>query len=262
MSNISTVILFDNLYNTRDLGGIKGKYGTIKSKRILRSGTLFGASESDINRLTTEYELKTVVDFRTPDEASEKPDPEILGVKYLKNPILDTIEIGVTYDKKSIKSLQDFKELDPLKMMPFFYRQLADYPFSVEAFKTFLWTVKDHKEGAILYHCSAGKDRVGSGTALILSILGVPKDDIIEDYMLTNACMAKNPNSMEKRLAKLNMSQEDIERFKLYETVRPELIESFLGRIDKLYGNVDNFISDVVGFGTAERDEFINNYII
>lgn len=262
MSNISHVISFENLYNTRDLGGIKGRYGTIKSKRILRSGTLFGASENDLKKLTLEYNLKTVIDFRTSDEAGEKPDPDILGVKYINNPILDTIEVGVTYDKKSFKSFLDFKELDPLKMMPFFYRQLADYPFSVEAFKNFLWTVKNQTEGTILYHCSAGKDRVGSGTALLLSVLGIPRDDIIEDYMLTNACMVQNPNSIEKRLAKLNMTKEEIERFKLYETVRPELLEAFLDRIDKVYGNIDKFISDVVGFGTVERDEFIKNYII
>ena len=38
----------------------------------------------------------------------------------------------------------------------------------------------------MLWHCSAGKDRVGVGTSLLLTALGVPEDVILEDYVKVN----------------------------------------------------------------------------
>ena len=41
-------------------------------------------------------------------------------------------------------------------------------------------------EVPLAFNCSAGKDRAGTAAALILSALGVPRETVVEDYVLTN----------------------------------------------------------------------------
>lgn len=62
----------ERLYNTRDLGGIETTDGRrIRPHRLIRSGQLSGMTERDARVLAEEYELKTVVDFRTENNFSE-----------------------------------------------------------------------------------------------------------------------------------------------------------------------------------------------
>lgn len=42
-------------------------------------------------------------------------------------------------------------------------------------------------QGAVLYHCVAGKDRTGVVSALLLLLAGVPRADILADYQATHA---------------------------------------------------------------------------
>ena len=64
------------------------------------------------------------------------------------------------------------------------YRNLVMDPFSRQQYRKFFGILLDQKEGAVLWHCSAGKDRVGVGTALLLSALGIPRETILADYMI------------------------------------------------------------------------------
>lgn len=52
--------------------------------------------------------------------------------------------------------------------------------------------ILQQEEGAVLWHCSMGKDRVGVGTALLLYALGVPMETIMEDYLRTNRCLEED----------------------------------------------------------------------
>ena len=66
------------------------------------------------------------------------------------------------------------------------YIPLVSDEFCLIGYRRFLEILKDNKNGAVLYHCSAGKDRVGVGTMLFLSILGVSKEDLFRDYLFSN----------------------------------------------------------------------------
>ena len=95
-------IPLERLYNTRDLGGIGTTDGRrIRPHRLIRSGQLSGMTERDARVLAEEYELKTVVDFRTEREKEESPDPVPEGITYLEIPILDELSVGITRDRES-----------------------------------------------------------------------------------------------------------------------------------------------------------------
>ena len=55
----------------------------------------------------------------------------------------------------------------------------------IPAFSRFMRHIVDNAQGGSVFHCSAGKDRTGMAAALILSALDVPRQTIIDDYMLT-----------------------------------------------------------------------------
>ena len=90
-------ITLEGLHNTRDLGGFKSTDGRqIRYKKLIRSGELYRATENDKIRLSKEYHLKKIIDFRTETERSGKPDPEIDGAVYIADPILKEETLGIT----------------------------------------------------------------------------------------------------------------------------------------------------------------------
>ena len=63
---------------------------------------------------------------------------------------------------------------------------------AVKAYKQFFDILLDQEEGAILWHCSEGKDRTGLASLLILHALGVPPETIMEDYLLRISSHARS----------------------------------------------------------------------
>ncbi|MBR4779773.1 MAG: tyrosine-protein phosphatase [Lachnospiraceae bacterium] len=159
--------------NIRDLGGIRTKDGkTIKQGCLIRSANLSQAEEQDVSGIST------IIDLRTPGEREEKPDCPC-GREYLPIPIFEHITAGISHEKNAEKKrLPDMSDL---------YRWLVRE--CRDNFKKAVSGIMahDYSTGAVLWHCSEGKDRCGLTTALILEILGVDRKVIMEDYLKTNA---------------------------------------------------------------------------
>ena len=158
--------------NIRDLGGIRTKNGKeIKKGCMIRSANLSEAEEHDM------VGISTVIDLRTQGEKDEKPDM-VYGRQYLELPIFESITAGISHEKGAEK--KGVFDMRPL------YRWLVRE--HTDSFKKVLSEIMrhDYSKGAILWHCSEGKDRCGLTTALILEMLGVDKNVIMEDYLKTN----------------------------------------------------------------------------
>ena len=83
-------MLFQNIVNARDLGGIRIGDRTVREGLLLRTAHLHYASDEDIMKLSRDYNLKRVFDFRSYPEASMQPDRPVPGAEYLLLPTLDT----------------------------------------------------------------------------------------------------------------------------------------------------------------------------
>ena len=195
-------ILLDNLHNTRDLGGMCTADGRkIKSGCLVRSGHLFGASEHDKNVLAGLAEV--IVDFRTPGECKEKPNPELPGVAYFHIPIMDSLTAGVTREKEADQKVVTRLGQDPeaaRNYMCDMYRHFVSDPFAVSQYRQFTEMLLTHREKAILWHCTAGKDRCGVISAHILSALGVDEKTIMSDYMKSNDSCIPEANEVFRRM--------------------------------------------------------------
>lgn len=183
---------FERLPNTRDLGGMVGASGRIvKRGSLLRSGTLGFGTDTDIMRLREQFDLRLVVDFRNLIELSELPDPmdRIPAARYLHAEIFSDNQVGVTqqHDKTEFEyRLEVMAQGDPVEFMTLLYPHMLIDETGIKGYRSFIRAVLDVKEGAALWHCYVGRDRCGMGSALIQTMLGVSRDDILDDYLATN----------------------------------------------------------------------------
>lgn len=156
--------------NFRDVGGYKGAGGlTVKWGRIYRSGAMPLLTEQDY-ALLGRLDIGTVVDLRSTDERAIAPDQldDRTGALFVSNDYsLRPLMAGMTGGDGEYMYRGVGKGLAP-QYRAIFRRLLAN-------------------EGALVYHCSAGQDRTGVATALILSALGVDRQTIIADYHMSTA---------------------------------------------------------------------------
>lgn len=268
-----TRIALEGLVNTRDLGDFETVDGKkIKPGRLIRSGQLFQATAEDIKKLVKEHHLKTIVDFRTETERRGRPDPVIDGVDYIVNPILREETMGITREKENEKkdglaemmkfiSAADF---DVVRYMEGIYGSIVSDAYSMGQYKKFFEILLNQEDGATLWHCSAGKDRVGVGTALLLTALGVPRDVILKDYVKVNDYV-KEKNDRE--IAFLLRNADDAQKARLREsiegmfTVREEYMLSVFDKLEELYGSVENCLETVIGLDAAKMTKLKDMYL-
>lgn len=177
--------------NLRDLSSKAG----LPQGLILRSGKLSTLSERECAKLCQQYNIKCVIDLRTPIEASEFPDPLPPGVEYLQIPLLKDSTIGITHETGSdpmaiLRRLR--KEPDKLMaMLPDFkalYKEVVTDPYSRGQLDKAVATIRQNVTNGIctLCHCTAGKDRTGIASMAVLKSYGISDQAIIDDFLLTN----------------------------------------------------------------------------
>jgi protein-tyrosine phosphatase len=140
------------------------------------------------------------------------------------------------------------------------YVPLVSDDFSLTNYRHFLDILKENKDGCVLYHCSAGKDRVGVGTMLTLLILGAKYEDILEDYLITN----KSYQDIIDEAVALGKER----------NVDPEILDAVSGvnGVDKRYltkaydiimsyGSTQAFFKNALDIDEKYIEEFRNNYL-
>lgn len=252
-----------SLPNTRDLGAIRTLDGRmILPQKLLRSGELYHISQADIRTLREEYHLTTIVDFRTETERMHKPDTELEGVCYIDNPILEEETTGITRERGFLEQILDFPG-DARKYMEETYRSLITNQFSLNQYAKFFQYLLDQENGAILWHCTAGKDRVGIGTALLLHALGVPKNVIMEDYLRTNQYLEREIEYMLQLLGdRLKDHPGAEEKIRILMRVEPEYLEGAFALIETEYGSMDRFLRKKMCLTAKAMDKLKNKYLI
>ncbi|MBR6443228.1 MAG: tyrosine-protein phosphatase [Clostridia bacterium] len=179
------------IQNKRDLGGLKTKDGkTIRPGMFVRSAQLTQAEDRDLDGVAT------IIDLRSIAEREEMPD-QACGREYLPLPIFAKVNEGIDgvshEEKKKQELIPDMAVLYGILM-----REYAD------SFRRVLLAIMEHdySKGAVLWHCSEGKDRCGMTTALVLEALGVDRDIILEDYLKTNLINLPKAEAIREKLLK------------------------------------------------------------
>ena len=210
------LLKLDNNFNTRDLGGIKiSDKSYTKYKICIRSGNIDKLSDNDITYLR-EYGLKTVIDLRPKSVVENFPDKlaSIPGVAWYN------------IDVKSNCMEHNSRGED--------YIKFVEYTGDGNYQKQVLDIIANSPDGAILFHCTFGKDRTGIITMFLLGILGVDDEDIINNYTVSFDLLKEKPNFI-----KVIEEHRNEVITKIYSP--RERIESAMRFIKENYGDFQNY---------------------
>lgn len=248
-------IILSGAPNARDLGGIETIDGRVlRPGRLIRSGMLSRLDDNDISYLKNAG-LRTVVDFRTTAERLQKPDRLPGGVEYIICPMLEDKTEGITRDKpetedeeaqRTVKMARRLMERGPdaAAQMRSLYPILVTLEHSVLHYRQFFEILLRHEEGALLYHCTMGKDRVGTATALILSALGVSRENIFDDYLITRTRCAPGTQRLINNCKRYTGDVAVLEFIRTLDTVREDFLGAAFKAIDDNYGGMDMFLHE------------------
>lgn len=264
-------IAFEKLQNTRDLGQFTTTEGQkIKPRRLLRSGSLNDLNLEDRAILQNDYQLRTVIDFRTQTERDGEPDSKIAHVEYHWIPILDEDTIGISQDEcntmDGLAQLAAFLMRDNFDVKQYMietYRHLVASEYCRAQYRKFfdiLLTASD--EGALLWHCSAGKDRAGIASVFVLYALGVDPAVIEEDYLATNTFYSETLNKLIAVLTEKAGTKDIIPKVYDFFSVAPDYLETVLGVIRTDFGGMDAFLEHEMGLTAEKRQALQDKFLV
>lgn len=115
-----------------------------------------------------------MIDFRTQKEILEKPDTVIEGVRYHEIPIVDEETAGISQTGSFLELITEAGQL-PDDFLHNQYRSFVKDEYSVKQYARFMDILLNHEKGAVLWHCSAGKDRRGLVPPCFSALLGFPE---------------------------------------------------------------------------------------
>ena len=199
--NTSRRIITDGPHNLRDLGGMISKdHRKVKEGILLRSDKLSSLSDRD-KKILRSMNLCCAYDLRNAHERADRPDVVIPGCEYIPLPIFPDRVEGITHERDSelngyirfVEAMLKDRESAKNRMISS-YRDFvrsehcrAQFGFFLEDLLKRAGEAKEcGQKRAFLWHCAGGKDRTGFASVLLEEIFGIPEEDIIDDYMLTN----------------------------------------------------------------------------
>lgn len=257
------------IVNARELGGYISEDGRkVKRGVLLRTGALSGMTEADRTCLMEQYHLTDVIDFRTSFECAAAPDPVMDPVAYHPIRILDEqgsqtagMAAAATGEGFPLEKLVEYiksGKVHPEDM----YVDIVQSAASKEGYRKFFECLLEHKEGALLWHCSAGKDRTGLGAAFLLTILGVNRQTVLEDYSLTNVYFQDILKKMEIQLASFGLTEAEMEVMRaIAGGVNPAYLEKALDTIEEQYGSLEWYLEKELGITEEKRLKLQEMYL-
>ena len=134
------------------------------------------------------------------------------------------------------------------------YRGLVTREFSVDHYRQFFALLLAQTDGALLYHCTAGKDRVGVGTMLLLTALGVDWPVIVENYLITNERMAASTDCLLTAVKDYDLTEAERDVIRTFDCADVEFLTAARDAAEARYGSMDAFLTQALGVGEAERE--------
>jgi protein-tyrosine phosphatase len=236
--------------NFRDLGGYRASDGRyVRWGLVYRSDYLVNLTAKDSEYLNS-LGIRLVCDVRADGERARAPD-HWTGIA----PEFFSVPIGP--DRDGTLTANELK-----RRVATINAQTKDsikgYDYAISNAPQYGKILRRIAAGDLpaVEHCTSGKDRTGVFSAILLTALGVPREVVIQDYLLTNRYMLA-PDSIESTTADLQRifglaQPPDIPTVKAIMTTRPEMLEATFDNITKNYGSFDSYLRDGLKISDSE----------
>jgi protein-tyrosine phosphatase len=261
------------LNNFRDYGG----YRTIDG-RWVKWGILYRSDHlCSIPPQTADYirslGIATVIDYRSADEISRRPNKNIgerrtfnfdpsahtaeLVAQFAASPddenqiLIDKVLASVPKEKINAGGEQVLEQ----------YRNFVNSEKSKKAFHDMIAVMIDRNNAPNIQHCRGGKDRTGYGVLLVLAMLGVCKDDIIQDYMITRENRVTRNIEKMAQYRQLTDDRNVLDYlFSLIDT-RKYFIEEAFRAMEEKAGSTEQYIKQELNFTDKDFQRIRENYL-
>ena len=214
---------FEACFNFRDIGGYPAMDGHfVKWGLYYRAGRQDRMTQADLAQLL-EMGVKTQIDLRKSDEVEDQgrgPLPD-MGARYHHLPVIPDGGSDRLAQLVGDTGISGKRYLGYLSFGPDTWLQMCD-----------IFANTEHHP--IVIHCTAGKDRTCFSTAFLLSILGLPREIIYLDYLLTNRDVPRQIDFLEAN----NLLPEGIDRATMthHAGVPETAMKDFLDGMESKYG--------------------------
>ena len=233
VETVERMIALEGAVNFRDLGGYEAGAGNrTRWRTLFRADGLGELTDADISVLRA-LGIRTVIDLRSGSELERgRFDVGAHPVDFHHFPFIDELPDAQEFDRRPGLLGSQYQEI------------LSDAGGQVLAALSVLAA-----PGALpaVFHCTAGKDRTGVLSALVLSLLGVDEPTVVADYALSGAAMTR---LRAKLLVKYPDSRDVLENIDEVFSADPVQMEQLLDHIGEQYGSVAAYV-DGLGAGPA-----------
>lgn len=245
MTTPSRLVSLSGTTNFRDLGGYVGHHGRlVQWRKLFRSDHLGALTSEDIRTLSS-MGLARVADFRGTDERQQQACA-MSGVTVHSLPIDPSV---VQSMKAHLATGSQLNAQDTVRLMAQTYRAFVhDHSHRFAA----LFALLLASDSPLVFHCTAGKDRTGFAAAMILLSLGVSRDVVMQDYLLTNAHY-KMPDPGASDIPR--------EALEVLWRVQATFLDASLRAVDTDFGGVQNYLLQQLRVGPPEQERLAELYL-
>jgi len=237
---LASWIELDGCFNFRDLGGYRTRDGgQMRTGRVYRSDGLHHLSGGDVDLLCGELQLGLVIDLRSLDEVEEDGVGRIGERAVVQSlPLFPHARSSKARTQAGVDMPSDMGELYYLMLMA------ASDPIAEVV------RMLSSADAPSVFHCSAGKDRTGIISALLLSLIDVPEETIVADYAFSR----QNIGQINERLSHSETYQHLMTNLPegAYDA-DPAAMESFLARVRHEHGSMGKW-AERAGIDTNTRE--------
>ena len=188
------------------------------------------------------------------------------GVRFVNDPVLDTAALGVTREGGLLGALKALRALkkNPAGVMEDVYERLILDEKSQRGYARFFDDVlaAGANEGAVLWHCTVGKDRAGLAAALLLHALGVPRDVVMADYLATNRHVASHAQDVADALAAHGLAGKFDEGIRVLNSAEPRFLEAAFSAAERAFGSLDDYLRDALCVTDEKRAALRDRYLV
>lgn len=248
MKYLQRHVPFERVHNFRDLGGYETVDGrTVAWGSLFRSAQLSEMTSDDMTRFEA-LGVDLVCDFRRDDERARDPTP-VTGAS------TEVVELAITPGSSEVvwRELADGRA-SPQEMVSLMESINRDLVLNQVGVYRQLFGLMLQGPRRLLVHCAAGKDRTGIAAALILSALGVDRQTVMEDYLLTNQYLPIE-SEIDRIVTRLDRAGGKAPERDILRPVM-EARESYLGTalntIDEQFGSLATYFRAQLGLDEPE----------
>jgi protein-tyrosine phosphatase len=238
--------------NLRDVGGWStGDGRRVRSGVVYRSAQLSRLHGEDLTAFA-DLGVRTVFDLRTAGEVAHQPDVLPEGTRAVHLDVLADAQHAAPAELQQIfedpsRADEFLREGQAERYFESAYRDFVTLPSARTAYAR-LFEGLATAEAPVLFHCATGKDRTGWATAVLFRLLGVPEEEIREDYLLTNTELLPMVQPWMDQFA---AAGGDPELLVPILGVQESYLDAAFAQLEESFGSVDAYLAE--GLGLSEE---------